>query len=183
MQMDVGLDTGPMLSNATIEITPATTAARLHDQLATLGGPLLVQTLTEFAAGRCVGVPQPQSETPSYAHKIEVQEALIDWQQPAESVLRHIHAFNPFPGAFTYLDSERIKLFEVSHAQASPLPAGWCIRAHDGSVIVGTGTSPLICLSLQFPGQKRLDVAQIRSRHPAPWTDGCQFSSSPGRIK
>ena len=116
MLMDEGLDTGPVLATLSVQIDESTTTIKLHDQLATLGGPLLVDTLKKLHSGSITPERQPD-EGITYAHKISTQNACIDWCQDRETVMRQIHAFNPAPGAYTFAGHERMKIFLVSEAQ------------------------------------------------------------------
>lgn len=179
MQMDAGLDTGPLLATARVPIEASTTAARLHDQLAKCGGPLLVETLRKMVSGQCIAVPQSDDTQVTYAKKIRVEEALIHWDQPAAQVQRQIHAFNPFPGAYSFLGADRLKVFEVGVCETDTLNPGQWQRQADGSIRIGTQTVDLDCISLQFPGQKRLERAQILTRHGPAWDGPHQLSSSP----
>ena len=179
MQMDAGLDTGPMLAKQAIAIEDSTTAADLHDQLARIGGPLLVDTLRAIREHRHVPVPQTDDARATYAKKIRVEDACIQWDQSAEYVLRQIHAFNPYPGAYCYLNAERLKIFEVAVRDTHRLSPGQWQRHSDGSVMIGTGTVPLECLALQFPGQKRLTTSQMKIRKGLPWDGTYQLSRSP----
>ena len=96
MQMDAGLDTGPVLLEEAIEIAQEDTAQTLHDRLAALGGRLIVRALEEPCP------PQPQDEArATYAAKIDKREAQIDWREPADLIERKVRAFNPVPGAAT----------------------------------------------------------------------------------
>lgn len=98
MQMDVGLDTGPMLLEAAEPILADDTTAVLHDRLAQLGGRLIVQALDDLAAGRLVARAQPEAGV-TYAQKIDKQEARVDWTLPAQALSCRLRAFDPFPGA------------------------------------------------------------------------------------
>lgn len=179
MQMDAGLDTGPMLAKQAVAIEDSTTAARLHDQLARIGGPLLVNTLRAIADNRQVAVPQHDDSHTTYAKKIRVEEACIQWDHSAEQILRQIHAFNPYPGAYCYLNTDRLKIFEVTKRDSYRLNPGQWQRQSDGSILVGTGTVALECLALQFPGQKRLTASQMKIRKGLPWDGTYQLSCSP----
>lgn len=180
MQMDAGLDTGPMLATETVPIDPSMTAARLHDQLATCGGPLLVTTLRHLVSGQCIAVPQTDDANVTYAKKIQVEEALIHWDRPAAQVQRQIHAFNPFPGAYAFLGADRLKIFEVDVCETDNLNPGQWQQQTDGSIHIGTQTFDLDCRSLQLPGQKRIEKPQIQARRGAPWNRSHQLGSSPG---
>ena len=95
--MDEGLDTGPMLATSSVQIDESTTTTKLHDQLATIGGPLLVDTLKKLNSGSVIPERQPD-EGITYAHKISTRNACIDWYQDRHTVMRQIHAFNPVLG-------------------------------------------------------------------------------------
>ena len=108
MQMDAGLDTGPMLLQERMAIRDTDSTATLHDALAAVGARLMVQALANPAALK----PRLQSEQGvCYAHKIDKAEATIDWQQSAEQIARKVRAFDPFPGASTRLAGETLKIW------------------------------------------------------------------------
>jgi methionyl-tRNA formyltransferase len=118
MQMEAGLDTGPMLLAESLDIAPDDTTGTLHDRLAELGGKLIVDALQRAGRGSLSATPQP-SEGVNYAHKVDKAEAVIDWAQDASLVARRIRAFNPAPGAVSWLHGESVKLWM---ALAAPLP-------------------------------------------------------------
>jgi methionyl-tRNA formyltransferase len=159
MQMDAGLDTGDMLLRESIDIGDDSTA-RLHDRLAELGGRMIVQALAGL--GALTRTPQP-AEGITYAHKVEKHEALIDWAQPADAIVRRIRAFDPFPGANSPLDGETIKLWA---AQAGPAQAvaepGTLLSVSDEGVTVAAAASTAVTVTeLQRAGGKRLAVADF----------------------
>ncbi|CAN7646459.1 methionyl-tRNA formyltransferase [Variovorax paradoxus] len=159
MQMDAGLDTGDMLLREAVEIGSDTTA-RLHDRLAELGGRLIVQALADI--GHLVRTPQP-AEGVTYASKVEKHEAQIDWNQPADAIVRRIRAFDPFPGANSALDGETIKLWAahaVLPAEVSAAP-GTLLAVSDAGVAVAAAGSVVMATELQRPGGKRLAVADF----------------------
>ena len=163
MQMDAGLDTGDMLLLENLPIAAADTTESLHDKLALLGGRLIVEALGMADCGKLKPVPQA-SEGITYAHKIEKHEALIDWTQTAQVIERRIRAFNPFPGAFSTLGPDAIKLRE-----AAVLPMSRPVGAACGQVLAATGDGVDICaengvirvLRLQKAGGKVLDAAEF----------------------
>src|SRR6185369_10446186 len=108
MQMDAGLDTGPMLMKRAIPIVPDDTTASLHDKLARLGGEMIVEALA--ALPKLDPTPQP-AEGVTYATKIVKAEAAINWRRPAMEIERKIRAFDPFPGATASLAGTQLKLW------------------------------------------------------------------------
>ena len=163
MQMDAGLDTGDMLLLEKTLIAPIDTTESLHDKLALQGGRLIVAVL-EMAAGRTLNpVPQP-AQGITYAHKIDKHEAHIDWSQSAEKNERRIRAFNPFPGAYSSMGSDTIKLRE-----AVVLPTSCTMDAVFGQVLavssmgvdVCTGTGAIRVTRLQKAGGKVLSAADF----------------------
>ncbi len=161
MQMDAGLDTGPMRLRAVEPIGPDDTTGSLHDRLAALGGRLVVQALQALDQP-----PQPQpAEGVTYAHKIDKAESAIDWALPAAVIERRVRAFDPFPGAHFQLDGQAVKLW---HAQ--PVPGagepGRVLPSPPGTLHVACGQGALALLALQRPGGRRLPVADWLRAQP-----------------
>jgi methionyl-tRNA formyltransferase len=160
MQMDAGLDTGDMLLREAVDIGSDNTA-RLHDRLAALGGRLIVQALANL--GHLARTPQP-AEGVTYAHKVEKHEAQIDWNQPAEAIVRRIRAFDPFPGANSPLDGEILKLWAadaVAGGGETPTPPGTILAVTGEGVAVAAVDSVAMVTELQRAGGKRLGVADF----------------------
>jgi methionyl-tRNA formyltransferase len=133
MQMDPGLDTGPMVAVREVPIAPRDTAGSLHDKLADAGARAIVEVLRDLARdGRLAATPQPEAGA-TYARKIEPGEAAIDWRLPADLLDRRIRAFDPAPGAFTELDGARVKV-----AAAEPVAAS---RAAEASTVLAVGAA------------------------------------------
>ena len=175
MQMDAGLDTGDMLLTARLPIGPTESTASLHDQLADLGGELIIQALALAERGALQPVRQPDAGV-SYAHKIDKAEALIDWSQPAEVIGRRIRAFDPFPGAQTRLNGETLKLWRYELDSCLRTYNGGCgtILSVDASgVRVACGEGVLRLTELQRPGGKRLAAADFLRGFPL--TSGMTF--------
>ena len=163
MQMDEGLDTGDMLLVENLSITPGASTATLHDELAALGGRLIVEALQQAARGALRATPQP-TDGVSYAHKIEKHEAAIDWSQPATQIERRIRAFDPFPGASSTLDGETIKFWRASVESIEHAPesvAGQVLHVGDDGVLIACGQGVLRATELQRPGGKRLPVREF----------------------
>lgn len=161
MRMDAGLDTGPMLLRESVAITPDTTAALLHDQLAQIGAALIVEALARLQRDELPEQPQP-AEGATYAKKLSKEEARIDWGQAAEDIARRIRAFNPVPVAWTELGGERLRLFDA-RAEETPSDSapGTILDAGSAGVRVATGRGTLLLRQIQWPGGKPLPAAQV----------------------
>jgi methionyl-tRNA formyltransferase len=159
MQMDTGLDTGPMLLRQAIPITPATTAATLHDPLADLGASLILQAL----ATPPDPTPQPDT-TPTYASKLGREDGRIDWSQSAAAIDRRIRAFDPWPGTFTTLAGVAIKILSARPVQA----AGAAGTVLDLALTVACGDQALKLTRVQLPGRAALDADAFLRGHPVP---------------
>ncbi len=164
MQMDEGLDTGPMLAERTVDIAPDDTTATLHDRLAATGAQLLLDTLPALLDGRIVPVPQP-SDGACYAAKIGKGEAVLDLRRPAAELERAIRAFDPFPGALMRVEGTPIKLWKATVEARSGQP-GQILAVGDDGVVVACGRDALRVTELQKPGGKRLPVAEFLRGHP-----------------
>ncbi|MGN6703552.1 MAG: methionyl-tRNA formyltransferase [Burkholderiaceae bacterium] len=167
MQMDEGLDTGPMLLERTVPIAPDDTTASLHDRLAALGGEMIVEALDRLAAGTLSATPQP-ADGANYAAKIGKDEAALDFENDAEMLSRKIRAFNPFPGAHAEFDGVPIKLWQAEPVAASDHNRPGDILAADAEhgLIVACGRGALRLLQLQKPGGKRLPAAEFLKGFP-----------------
>ncbi|HEY0973275.1 MAG TPA: methionyl-tRNA formyltransferase [Solimonas sp.] len=159
MQMDAGLDTGPMLLTAPTPIGETTTAAALHDALATQGATLIVDALARLARNELPATPQPAAGA-TYAAKLSKEEARIDWSQSAAAIARRIRAFNPVPVAWSDLGGERLRLWQAAAlAEAADAPAGQIVAAGSDGIDVATGDGRVRLLQLQWPGGKPLSAA------------------------
>lgn len=167
MQMEAGLDTGPMLAIERLPILPDDTCASLHDKLAELGGKMIVQTLFKLAHQQLEAVPQPAAGV-TYASKILKDEAALDFTQSAISLDRKIRAFNPFPAALAHFNGVPIKIWRAEMiSTTSGLPPGHLVAANaqDG-VIVVCGDGLLRLHELQKPGGKRLPAGEFLKGFP-----------------
>ncbi|MGY4877022.1 methionyl-tRNA formyltransferase [Vreelandella aquamarina] len=170
MQMDAGLDTGAVLSEARTPITATTTGGELHDTLAKLGAGLLVETLDALASGQAHATPQPD-EGVTYAAKLSKAEAELDFTQPATSLAAKIRAFNPWPVAWCAAGDQRLRLLMAS---ADDNPTG---QALPGTLLApGTdhlriacgidGSDILNVFQAQLPGGKALPARELlNARH------------------
>ena len=161
MQMEAGLDTGPVLLRDAFAIGDDDTTASLHDRLASLGARLIVEALA--------GLPLPAVAQPdegvTYAHKIEKAEALIDWRKSAAELDRHIRAFNPFPGAQAQFAGQTVKLWAARPVVGAG-EIGTILAVDRKTVVVACGDGALAVSELQKAGGKRLPVQQFLAGHP-----------------
>jgi methionyl-tRNA formyltransferase len=156
--LEEGLDTGPVFGSVTERIGPGDTAGDLLQRLSLTGAELLAQTLDGIAAGRVVPVAQPRSGV-TLAPKIEVDDARIDFAQPAIRIERQIRACTPAPGAWTTFRGERLKLLSaVLEPDGSVLAAGG-LRISKNAVWVGSATTPLRLGQVQAQGKRQMPAA------------------------
>ncbi len=174
MQMEQGLDTGPMLLIERVAIGPSDTTASLHDKLAELGGTMIVSALRKMERGTLEAVPQP-AEGVTYAAKISKDEAALDFAQSAVQLDRTIRAFNPFPGAHAQIDGVTVKLWAAEVLDAdSAAPAGQVLAADaQHGIVVACGSGSLRLTELQKPGGKRLAASEFLKGFPL---EGTTFS-------
>jgi methionyl-tRNA formyltransferase len=163
MQMDAGLDTGPVLKQVRTRIRDDDDAASLHDRLAGLGAELIVEALAEVESSRAVALPQPKLGV-TYARKIEKRETRIDWTRPAAELERAVRAFRPAPGASTRTGGVELKIWRVRVVDGRPLAPG---EITDG-LVVGCGQGALEILELQRAGGRRLSASDFLRGHPLP---------------
>jgi methionyl-tRNA formyltransferase len=165
MLTELGVDTGPMLLKHVVSITPETTMGSLTEQLSQAAGPLLLDTLVGMAAGRVHPQTQPH-ELATHAPKCQKEDAILSWQDSAHQLQLKIRAFNPAPGAATFLNGERIKLLKAREYQANPAAQseeilksdqpGQILAIIDTGLLVRTGQGILEVNSLQPAGKKEM---------------------------
>ncbi len=156
MQMEAGLDTGPVLLSAALPIAADETAGSLHDRLAELGAGLIVAALEKLPLA-----PTPQADCGvTYAAKIEKSEAMLDWNQSAQQLARQVRAFNPFPGALATLGQLSVKVWRAS-AEAGEGSPGTILASDRAGILVACGEGALRLTELQKAGGKRLSAAQF----------------------
>jgi methionyl-tRNA formyltransferase len=179
MKMDVGLDTGPIVSQRATSIRSEDDSVTLHDRLAQLGAELLAQTIPDYVAGKIQPVPQPAAGA-SYAAKIKKEDGRIDWNQPAQTIWNRLRAFTPWPGAFTFLPGQpkpqllkiwKAEVVEKSgggacRVEASERKPGEVLSADKTGIVVGCGQYALRILELQREGGRRLAAAEFLAGHP-----------------
>ena len=161
MQMEAGLDTGPVLARQSTPIGAAETTGGLHDRLSALGAALIVQVLPHLPG--LAAVTQPDDGV-LYAAKIEKSEAVIDWVQPASKIDHQIRALAPFPGAWTLINGERVKLLGSECGAGSAAPG----TVLDASLTIACGTGALCVTRAQRAGKAAQDVGEFLRGWPVP---------------
>jgi methionyl-tRNA formyltransferase len=159
MQMDAGLDTGPMLLRQSAPITRETTTANLHDTLAAIGANLILDALSAPPAL----TPQNEHEA-TYAPKLSRENARIDWTNTAEAIDRQIRAFDPWPGTFTLLAGTPLKILAAQPADGSGSPG----TVLDPVLTVACGQRTIRLTRVQLPGRAALDAGAFLRGHPVP---------------
>ncbi|MBL4831809.1 MAG: methionyl-tRNA formyltransferase [Aliivibrio sp.] len=164
MQMDLGLDTGDMLSIASLPIEPNDTSATMYEKLAQLGPTALTDCLSTIADGTVVAEKQ-NDELSNYAKKLSKDEAKIDWNLDANTIERCIRAFNPWPMSFFSVAEQNVKVWQ---SRAEPLEgdnnhtsAGTIFKADKTGIYVATGDGAIVFEQLQIPGKKAMPVQDI----------------------
>ncbi len=160
MEMEEGLDTGPMLLMERIAIEDSDTTGTLHDKLAALGGRMIVEALRKMEAGALPAVPQPEDGV-TYAAKISKEEAKLDFAMPAKVLARKVRAFNPFPGAHGQAGGMTVKIWHARAVDGKGQPGQVLSADAQQGIVVACGDGALRLTELQKPGGKRLAAAEF----------------------
>ena len=164
MQMDIGLDTGDVISEHRYAIQPTDTANEVHDALMNLGAAAIVADLQQLKTeGRLKSVKQPE-EGVTYAQKLSKEEARIDWNESAAVIERKIRAFNPVPAAWVEYQGKPMKIWRAE-AVAQQGRAGEVLSCSSDGLIVACGANALKIIQLQPSGSKRMDIAAFAAGH------------------
>jgi len=168
MLMDEGLDTGDILLSYKLDIAPDDTSDTLHDRLADLGADLLIQTLNAFETGNIHPIPQDHSEA-TYAPMLKKNDGRINWERPAKALEAFIRGMTPWPGAFTFHEKKRLKIFRaktiVMDTEASP---GTVIKSFPDELWISTGKGVLSIMELQSESGKRLFIKDFLRGYKLP---------------
>jgi len=161
MYMDVGLDTGDMLVKKTLSIGADETAGELHDRLAILGRETMEETLRQLCAGSLQRQVQDDAQS-TYASMMKKEDGRIDWSRSAREIHNHVRGLDPWPGAYTTLNGELLKLAVTSPevVEGSDKPGSIIAAGKDG-VCVACGSGALRVKELQLAGRKRLPAAEF----------------------
>ncbi|MBE89882.1 MAG: methionyl-tRNA formyltransferase [Rhodospirillaceae bacterium] len=163
MQMEEGLDTGPMLLSGKVPITSATTGETLHDSLSVLGSSLILDALAGLQEKTITATPQP-NEGITYAKKLNQTESILDWQKPAQNLERQIRAFIPWPGSWFQHNGERIKVLAASQAENTGSPG----TVVDNQLTIACGDGSLRPLTLQRAGKRAMPAEEFLRGWPIP---------------
>ena len=167
MQMEAGLDTGPMIQKVETPIMPSDTGGSLHDRLAAMGSEAVVNTVSKFENGPVLKEIQDDSQT-CYARKLSKEEALINWHLPADVIVQKIRAFNPAPMCYTLLGDSRIRVLK---AQLYPknhysIP-GTVLSVNSLGIMVACKENAVVLEQVTIPGKKPMMVSDLlNGKHP-----------------
>ena len=165
MQMEAGLDTGPMLLVRAIDIGASESAGSLHDRLAALGAEAIVTAIDEWSAGRITPAAQP-ADGVTYAAKIRKEEGRIDWARSAVEIARLVRAFNPWPVAETRWQGQQLRVWDAEPEPGDPAAEpGTVIEALGGRLRVATGAGSLLIHRLQLAGRNVTSAAEFLNAH------------------
>lgn len=176
MQMDEGMDTGPVIARRATPIEPDETSADLGERLARMGADLLRDVLPSWVDGTVEAVPQP-SEGVTVAPLLEKEHGRIDWSAPARAVHDRVRGMYPWPGAYTTLDAQRVKIHRTTVVAEDGTPAepGTVLRADaESGIVVACGRGSVALVDLQLEGKKRLGAGAFLAGHR------CEVGSSLG---
>jgi methionyl-tRNA formyltransferase len=168
MKMDVGMDTGDIVTQEKTPIEASDNSQTLHDRLANIGADLLMRTIPDFISGAVQPRPQP-TEGVTHAPKIKKHDGEIQWTQPAQSIRNRVRAMVPWPGAFTHLPDEPhphlLKIWEAEVIE-HPGEAGNILQADKNGIVIGCGLGALRISTLQREGGRRMSAAEFLAGHP-----------------
>ncbi len=168
MRMDAGMDTGDILLQAETPIGSEETCEALLDRLASLGAQLLRQTLGKMKAGDIRPIPQDHSKA-TFAPPLKKEDGHIDWKKAAEEIDRRVRAFSPWPGAYTKLDGQLLKVYKGEAREKVPSGrAGMVVWVGSDFIEVETGKGTYLLKEVQLEGRRRMAIREFLSGHPVP---------------
>lgn len=167
MYMDVGMDTGDMISKTPIAIEPDETSGTLHDKMMYIGAKALKEVLPDILSGKCVAEKQDPNEA-SYASMLDKQMGLIDWNQSSKKIECLVRGLNPWPVAYTYYNSELLKIWGVKlleDIEPNVEPGHIIEVAAEEGIIVATQDGALLITEIQAQGRKRMSMSDYLRGH------------------
>jgi methionyl-tRNA formyltransferase len=168
MKMDEGMDTGDILSQREVPMEDEETAETLHDKLASLGAPLLLETVSRMKRGEVTPIRQDSSQV-TYAPPLKKEDGRIDWKREAIEIDRQVRAFSPWPGAYTLAEEQFLKIYrgEVREEKPGGNP-GKILWVGMDFIEVGTGVGSFLIKEVQREGKKRMTIREFLAGHPIP---------------
>lgn len=168
IQMNEGMDTGDILLKSSLQISPEDTAGSLFDKMAQLGGPTLLTAIKGLQEGTIIPISQEHDQA-TVAPMLKKNDGLIDWQKDAKEIECLIRGLDPWPTAFCFFDSKRLRLFspEVMYKESDAQP-GTVLSADKRGIMVACGTNVLLIREIQPEGKKRMAVESFLCGHPIP---------------
>ena len=161
MQMDVGLDTGDIISVRECPISPEETGGSLFDKLSVIGAELLVDTLPAIESGTAVRTPQPM-ENVSYVKMFKKEDGRIDWTESAETICRKVRGYDPWPSAFTALDGKNFRIFKAHVEEPEARGAAGTVQTVEGGrMLIQTGKGYVCPDEVQIEGKKRMKTSDF----------------------
>ena len=160
MQMEKGLDTGPVYLIKRVPLAADETGGSLHDKLSVLGAEALLQALPGIVDGSLMAVAQ-DNRLSTYARKLDKQEAAIDWTRPAQEIERQVRAFNPWPVAYTPYENVNLRIWEAHALEGAAAAAGTVMAAGREGIDVATGSGLLRITHLQMPGKRAMSAVDF----------------------
>ncbi len=160
MQMEAGLDTGPIVAVREVPIEAQDTTGSLTEKLSQIAAALLVETLPAWLEGQIAPRPQPE-EGVTYAAMVKKEDGLIQWSRPAAEIERAVRAYNPWPSAFTYWNSALLKIWRAEALDRQAAEAPGTVLQLDGRVAVSTGEGVLLPVEVQLAGKRAMSMNEF----------------------
>lgn len=165
MRVDIGLDTGDMIEQTKVELSPEETGGSLFDRLAVAGAKLCVSTMEKIQAGTAVYTKQSDEEA-THTRMISKKMGKINWKASAVEIERLIRGLNPWPSAYTFLDGKTLKIWRAAVLPGGDaVEAGCVVQADDKALHIQTGEGILSLEEVQLEGKKRMKIADFLRGH------------------
>jgi len=183
MLMDAGMDTGAILLQERVVIDPEDTAGTLSAKLADLGARLLIETIRRLKAGTLKPVPQDDGQA-TLAPLLKKDDGVIDWSLPATAIANRVRGLSPWPGAFTFLNDDRLLLWRAAareEERRASVEPGTLVEVLKDALVIATGKGTLVVTEVQPATSRRMTVRQYLAGHPL--APGLKFGSGPPPIR